>query len=82
MAAGRIRACGFIVEQYSDFRVVAHDPDAAERLADLLELAHRAMVLREQLNAALPVMDAPAILLPLSVAQAERVLAVLKGVEK
>lgn len=81
VAAGRIRACGFEVDHYSDIRVPARGPDAAERLADLLEVAHRAMMLRDQLNAALPVADAPAILLPMSVAQAERVLDALKGGE-
>lgn len=79
VAAGRIRACGFEVERYSDFRVIAHGPDAAERLADLLEVAHRAMMLRDQLNAALPVVDAPVILLPLSLAQAELVLDALRA---
>ena len=53
-----------------------------QRLADLLELAQRAMTLRATLNDALPVEDSPAILLPLSVAQAERVLAALKGGER
>ena len=79
VACDRIRACGFEVDHYSDVRMPARGPDAAERLADLLELAQRAMVLRDQLSAALPVVDAPAILLPLSVTQAERVLGLLKG---
>lgn len=81
VAADRIRACGFDVEYYSDVRVSAREPDAIERFAELLELAQRAMVLRDQLSAALPVVDAPVILLPLSVAQAERVLAAMKGGE-
>lgn len=79
VACERIRACGFEVDHYSDVRVPARGPDAAERLADLLELAHRAMMLRDQLNDVLPVADAPAILLPLSVTQAELVLAAMKG---
>lgn len=81
VAADRIRACGFEVEHYSDVRVPARGPDAAERMADLLELAHRAMALRAKLNDTLPLVDAPVLLLPLSVAQAERVLAALKGGE-
>ena len=82
VAGERIHDSGFDVVAYSnEIKVSAWGPDAAERMADLLELAHRAMVLREQLSAALPIMDAPAGLLPLSLAQAEQVLAVLKGGE-
>lgn len=81
VAAGRIRACGFEIDCYSDVRVSAREPDAIERFAELLELAQRAMALRATLNDALPVVDAPVILLPLSVAQAERVLAAMKGGE-
>ena len=78
-AVARVARLGFDADVYfCDLRLSAKGPDACERLADLLELAHRAMALRDQLSAALPVVDAPVILLPLSVAQAERVLDALE----
>lgn len=79
-AGDRIRISGFGADVYhNEIRISASGPDACERIADLMELAQRAMALRATLNDALPVDDSPVILLPLSVAQAERVLAVLKG---
>lgn len=82
-AVARVARLGFDANVYfCDLRLSAKGPDACERLADMLELAQRAMALRAELSAALQVEDAPAILLPLSVAQAERVLAALKGGER
>lgn len=79
-AGDRVKRYGFDADVYhSEIRISASGPDAAERIADMLKLAQRAMALRAELSAALQVEDAPAILLPLSVAQAERMLAVLKG---
>ena len=81
-AVARVARLGFDADVYfCDLRLSAKGPDACERLADMLELAQRAMTLRATLNDALPVEDSPAILLPLSVAQAERVLAAMKGGE-
>lgn len=79
-AVARVARLGFDADVYfCDLRLSAKGPDACERIADLMELAQRAMTMRATLNDALPVDDSPVILLPLSVAQAERVLAVLKG---
>lgn len=79
-AGDRIRSSGFGADVYhNEIRISASGPDAAEHIADIMELAQRAMALRAELSATLPVEDAPAILVPMSIAQAERVLAVLKG---
>ena len=81
-AVARVARLGFDADVYfCDLRLSAKGPDACERIADMMELAQRAMTLRATLNDALPVVDAPVILLPLSVAQAERVLDALKPVE-
>ncbi len=82
-AAGkRIQAFGFEPDVYfNHLKIISHGAEKAGQLADLLELAHRAMALRAKLNDTLPLVDAPVILLPLSVAQAERVLDALKPVE-
>lgn len=83
-AVGRIERAGFSARtHYNEVQVVAHISDVAnvERLADIIAVGARAVYLMAEVRAACPVTDAPMVTLHLSVEQAERALAALKGGE-
>ena len=83
-AVGRIERAGFVARtHYAEMQVVAsvNDVGQVERLADIVVTGARAIAIMAEVRAACPVTDAPMVTLHLSVEQAERALAALKGGE-
>jgi hypothetical protein len=81
-AVGRIERVGFVARtHYAEVQVVASvsDVEQVERLADIIATGSRALAIMADVRAACPVTDAPMVTLHLSVEQAERALAALKG---
>ncbi len=70
---------GFNIQTYSGLTVSASGVDDIERLAATLVTAHRGRELAEEIGRALPVEDCPVVTLHMSVDQAQRVLAALRG---
>ena len=70
---------GLYVQTYSGLTVSASGVDDIERLATTLVTAHRGRELAEEIGRALPVEDGSVVTLHLSVDQAQRVLAALRG---
>lgn len=81
-AVGRIEHAGFKARtHYAEMQVAAsvNDVEQVERLADIIVTGSRAIAIMAEFRAACPVVDAPMVTLHLSVEQAERALATLKG---